>query len=114
MAKVAGILLAYPGLKIQVEGHTDSIGSDEYNQKLSEQRADAVRDYLTSQGVPPDTMTAVGLGKADPVASNTTDAGRQQNRRVEMVVSGEPIGIGDMTSGIGVAITQIGTPVVQN
>ena len=96
LAKVAGILLAYPGLKIQLEGHTDSIGSDEYNLKLSDQRAGAVRDYLTSQGVPPNTMTATGMGKADPVASNTTDAGRQKNRRVEMVVSGEPIGIGDI------------------
>jgi outer membrane protein OmpA-like peptidoglycan-associated protein len=99
LAKVAGILLAYPGLKIQLEGHTDSIGSDEYNQKLSEQRANSVRDYLTSQGVPNNTMTAVGLGKADPVASNSNEAGRQKNRRVEMVVSGEPIGIGDIGSG---------------
>jgi outer membrane protein OmpA-like peptidoglycan-associated protein len=93
MAKVSGILLAYPGLKIQAEGHTDSIGSDEYNQKLSEQRADAVRDYLVAQGVPAASVTAVGLGKADPVASNETAAGRQRNRRVELVVSGEPIGI---------------------
>jgi len=99
LAKVSGILLAYPGLKIQLEGHTDSIGSDEYNQKLSEQRAGAVRDYLTTQGVPSNDTTAVGLGKADPVASNTTDAGRQKNRRVEMVVSGEPIGIGDISAG---------------
>jgi len=93
MAKVSGILLAYPGLKIQVEGHTDSIGSDEYNQRLSEQRADAVRDYLAAQGVPSGSVTAVGLGKAQPVASNDTAAGRQQNRRVELVVSGEPIGV---------------------
>jgi outer membrane protein OmpA-like peptidoglycan-associated protein len=99
LAKVSGILLAYPGLKIQLEGHTDAIGSDEYNQKLSEQRAGAVRDYLTSQGVPQDTTTAVGLGKQDPVASNDNAAGRQRNRRVEMVVSGEPIGIGDISSG---------------
>jgi outer membrane protein OmpA-like peptidoglycan-associated protein len=94
MAKVSGILLAYPGLKIQVEGHTDSIGSEEYNQRLSEQRADAVRQYLVAQGVPTSTVSAVGFGKADPVASNDTAAGRQQNRRVELVVSGEPIGIG--------------------
>jgi outer membrane protein OmpA-like peptidoglycan-associated protein len=100
LAKVGGILLAYPGLKIQLEGHTDSIGSDEYNQKLSEQRAGSVRDYLTSQGVPADTMSAIGLGKADPVASNANDAGRQRNRRVEMVVSGEPIGIGDISTGM--------------
>ena len=95
MAKVSGILLAYPGLKIQLEGHTDSIGSDEYNLKLSQQRGNAVRDYLLEQGVPSSTVTAIGLGKADPVASNATDAGRQRNRRVEMVVSGEPIGISD-------------------
>jgi outer membrane protein OmpA-like peptidoglycan-associated protein len=98
LAKVSGILLAYPGLKIQVEGHTDSVGSDEYNMKLSQQRADAVRDYLVTQGVPAPTVGAIGLGKADPVASNDTAAGRQQNRRVEMVVSGEPIGIDTATS----------------
>jgi len=93
LAKVSGILLAYPGLKIQVEGHTDAVGSDEYNMKLSQQRADGVREYLVSQGVPGQTVVATGLGKADPVASNDTAAGRQQNRRVEMVVSGDPIGI---------------------
>jgi outer membrane protein OmpA-like peptidoglycan-associated protein len=93
MAKVSGILLAYPGLKIRVEGHTDAIGSDEYNQKLSESRSGAVRDYLVQQGVPAASVTAIGLGKADPVATNDTAAGRQQNRRVELVVSGEPIGI---------------------
>jgi outer membrane protein OmpA-like peptidoglycan-associated protein len=92
IAKVSGILLAYPGLKLQLEGHTDSVGSDEYNQKLSEQRADAVRDFLLAQGVQNGNVTAVGLGKSDPVASNDTNAGRQQNRRVELVVSGEVIG----------------------
>jgi len=97
MAKVSGILLAYPGLKIQLEGHTDSIGSDEYNMMLSQQRADAVRNYVTGQGVPASTVTAAGLGKSNPVASNDTAAGRQRNRRVEMVVSGEPIGIGELT-----------------
>ena len=97
MAKVAGILLAYPGLKIQLEGHTDSIGTDEYNQKLSEQRAGAVRDYVTEQGVPAPNVTAIGLGKTNPVASNDTDAGRQRNRRVEMVVSGAPIGLDTTT-----------------
>ncbi|MBV9506934.1 MAG: OmpA family protein, partial [Acidobacteriia bacterium] len=93
MAKVSGILLAYPGLKIQLEGHTDNIGSDDYNMKLSQQRADAVRDYLTAQGVSSNSVSAVGLGKAGAVASNDTAAGRQKNRRVDMVVSGEPIGI---------------------
>jgi outer membrane protein OmpA-like peptidoglycan-associated protein len=93
LAKVSGILLAYPGLKILLEGHTDDIGTDEYNLTLSDRRAGAVRDYLVSQGVPAASLSAVGLGKSDPVASNETDAGRQQNRRVEMVVSGEAIGI---------------------
>ena len=68
LAKVSGILLAYPGLKIQLEGHTDSIGSDDYNQTLSERRADSVREYLVTQGVPGDTVSAVGFGKANPVA----------------------------------------------
>ena len=93
LAKVSGIVLAYPGLKIQLEGHTDSIGSEEYNMKLSQQRAEAVRDYLSAQGVPADSMTAKGLGESDPVASTSTDAGRQRNRRVDMVVSGAPIGV---------------------
>ncbi len=92
MAKVSGILLAYPGLKLQLEGHTDSVGSDDYNLNLSQQRADAVRDFLAEQGVPVANISAVGLGKSDPVASNDTSAGRQQNRRVELVVSGEAIG----------------------
>jgi outer membrane protein OmpA-like peptidoglycan-associated protein len=105
MAKVSGILLAYPGLKIQVEGHTDSIGTDDYNQRLSEQRADSVRDYLTTQGVPPQSVTAVGYGKSRPVASNDSDAGRQQNRRVELVVSGEPIGV-EGTAGPGAMVHQ--------
>jgi outer membrane protein OmpA-like peptidoglycan-associated protein len=98
MAQVSGILLAYPGLKIQLEGHTDSIGSDQYNMKLSEQRANAVRDYLIEKRVRSSGVTAVGFGKANPVASNTTEAGRQRNRRVEMVVSGEPIGISELSS----------------
>ena len=92
LAKVSGILLAYPTLHLSVEGHTDSIGSDEYNQKLSERRAAAVRDYLVANNINPNNMIAKGLGKADPVASNDTAAGRQQNRRVEMVVSGDVIG----------------------
>ncbi len=96
LAKVSGILLAYPGLKIQLEGHTDSIGTDDYNMKLSQERADAVMQYLVTQGVQQGGLTSVGFGKANPVASNDTDAGRQQNRRVEMVVSGEPIGVGNL------------------
>ena len=93
LAKVSGILLAYPGLKIKLEGHTDSIGTDEYNLKLSDQRANAVLEYLVSQGVKGESLSSQGLGKGSPVASNDTDAGRQQNRRVEMIVSGDPIGI---------------------
>ena len=81
-----------PGLNIEVEGHTDSVGSDEYNQKLSEQRASSVRDYLISQGLRADILTAKGFGETTPVATNDTAAGRQQNRRVELVVSGEVIG----------------------
>ena len=93
LAKVSGILLAYPGLRLQLEGHTDSIGTDEYNLTLSQKRADAVRDYLVSQGVLAANVSSVGLGKENPVASNDTNEGRQQNRRVEMVVSGDAIGI---------------------
>jgi outer membrane protein OmpA-like peptidoglycan-associated protein len=93
LAKVSGILQAYPGLKLQVEGYTDSVGSDEYNQKLSENRADAVRDFLVTQGVQPDNITATGYGKAKPVADNATSSGRAQNRRVNLVVSGDAIGV---------------------
>ncbi len=92
LAKVSGIVLAYPDLKLQIEGYTDSIGSDEYNQTLSDKRAEAVRDYLVSQGVNMNNVAARGLGKADPVADNTTASGRQLNRRVEMIVSGDVIG----------------------
>jgi len=92
LAKVAGIVLAYPGLRLALEGHTDSIGSDEYNMTLSQKRAESVREYLISQAVPTASITAQGFGKADPVASNASAAGRQRNRRVEMVVSGEVIG----------------------
>jgi outer membrane protein OmpA-like peptidoglycan-associated protein len=92
LAKVAGIVLSYPDLRLQMEGYTDNVGSDEYNQRLSERRAEAVRSYLIAQGVSAANLTAVGMGKSAPVASNATAAGRQQNRRVEMIVSGEAIG----------------------
>jgi len=92
LAKISGIVLAYPDLKLQIEGYTDSIGSDEYNQTLSDKRAEAVRDYLVSQGVSMNNVSAQGMGKADPVADNSTAAGRQLNRRVEMIVSGDVIG----------------------
>ena len=99
LAKVAGIVSGHPGLRLDVEGHTDSVGSDDYNQKLSEERGGAVRDYLVQQGMSSGSVTAKGLGKGDPVASNDTAKGRQQNRRVELVISGEVIG------------TEIGTPI---
>jgi outer membrane protein OmpA-like peptidoglycan-associated protein len=92
LARVAGILLAYPDLRLEVDGHTDSVGSDAYNQDLSEKRAGAVRDYLVQQGIPVSTVTTMGFGKTQPIASNSNAAGRQQNRRVEVVVSGEVIG----------------------
>jgi outer membrane protein OmpA-like peptidoglycan-associated protein len=92
LAKISGILLAHPGLTLQIEGHTDIVGSDEFNQQLSERRSDTVRDYLAEQGVPASSMTAKGYGKSQPVASNDTLEGRQRNRRVELVVSGEAIG----------------------
>jgi outer membrane protein OmpA-like peptidoglycan-associated protein len=92
LAKVAGILIAYPGLDIEVGGYTDNVGRDETNQKLSENRAGAVRDYLVQAGVATNSVTAKGFGDSLPVASNDNSAGRQQNRRVELVVSGEAIG----------------------
>jgi outer membrane protein OmpA-like peptidoglycan-associated protein len=91
LAKIAGLILAHPGLKMEVEGYTDSTGGDALNQKLSEKRADAARDYLVNQGVSSDKIVARGLGKADPIDSNTTVAGRKHNRRVELVVSGAGI-----------------------
>ena len=97
LAKLSGIVSAYPGLKLQVEGHTDSVGTPEFNQKLSEERAGAVREYLVQQGVDAASVTSAGLGEGLPIADNATSAGRQKNRRVEIIVSGEVIG------------TQIGT-----
>jgi outer membrane protein OmpA-like peptidoglycan-associated protein len=92
LAKVAGILLAYPGLNIEVGGYTDNVGGDQMNQTLSENRADSVRDYLVQQGVSSSAVTAKGFGNSLAVASNDNSAGRQQNRRVELLVSGEAIG----------------------
>jgi outer membrane protein OmpA-like peptidoglycan-associated protein len=106
LAKVSGIILGHPGLKIAVEGHTDSVGGDDYNMKLSENRAAAVRDFLVSQGVPASGVSAQGFGKTMPVADNGTAAGRQQNRRVELVVSGEILG----TTLTTVRTTGSGTP----
>jgi outer membrane protein OmpA-like peptidoglycan-associated protein len=92
LAKVAGIVSGHPGLKLAVEGHTDSVGNDDYNQKLSEQRGGSVRDYLVGQGMAAGSVSSEGFGKTKPVASNDTSSGRQQNRRVELVISGEIIG----------------------
>jgi outer membrane protein OmpA-like peptidoglycan-associated protein len=92
LAKVAGILIAYPGLNIAVGGYTDNVGGDQMNQKLSENRAGAVRDYLVAQGVVTTSISATGFGNTSPVASNDNSSGRQENRRVELVVSGDAIG----------------------
>ena len=92
LAKISGIVLAYPSLRLAIEGNTDSVGTAAFNQDLSEKRAEGVRSYLTQQGVPESSTTAAGFGKNQPIASNTTAEGRQQNRRVELVVSGEVIG----------------------
>ena len=92
LAKISGIVLAHPGLSLKVEGHTDSVGSEEYNQLLSEQRASSVRDFLVQQGVPDHSVTSRGFGKTQPAATNDTAEGRSKNRRVELVVTGAAIG----------------------
>jgi outer membrane protein OmpA-like peptidoglycan-associated protein len=102
LAKISGIVLAYPDLRLAIEGNTDSVGSDDMNQTLSEKRASSVLDYLAGQNIPTASMTSQGFGKTQPVASNDTAEGRQQNRRVELIVSGDVIG------------TTIGTVSLQN
>jgi outer membrane protein OmpA-like peptidoglycan-associated protein len=93
LAKVAGILIAYPGLNIEVGGYTDNVGGDAMNQTLSENRAGAVRSITWwKQGVTTNSVSAKGYGNTLPVASNDNAAGRQENRRVELVVSGDAIG----------------------
>jgi len=92
LAKISGIVLAYPDLRLAIEGNTDSVGTDAMNQQLSEDRAGSVRDYLAKENIPAASMTSKGFGKTQPVATNDTAEGRQQNRRVELVVSGEVIG----------------------
>ena len=92
LAKLSGIIQAHPGLNLAIEGYTDNTGTPDYNLKLSQQRSDAVRNFLISQGLSPDGITSTGLGQADPVADNTTTAGRKLNRRVEIIVSGQVIG----------------------
>jgi len=108
LAKVSGIVLAYPSLHVAVEGHTDSIGSDDYNQNLSEQRAEAVRDYFVQQGISSANLEAHGYGKTEPIASNDTAEGRQQNRRVELVLSGDAIGslVPTGTGGVSSALNK--------
>jgi outer membrane protein OmpA-like peptidoglycan-associated protein len=93
LARVSGILLAYPDLKVQVEGYTDNVGGADYNMKLSQERANAVETYLTSNGVQQPNVSATGYGMADPVADNSNSQGRAQNRRVQLVVSGAAIGV---------------------
>jgi len=92
LAKFSGIVLSHPGLNMHIEGYTDSVGDDAYNLTLSENRANSVRAYLVSEGLDPSTMTAEGFGKSNPVADNGTAQGRQMNRRVEIIISGEIIG----------------------
>ncbi len=92
LAKVTGILIAYPDIHVEVDGYTDSTGTPDINQQLSQERASAVRDYMTTQGVPAGSIAAQGFGQDNPVASNDTASGRQQNRRVELVVTGQSIG----------------------
>ena len=86
--RISAVLEQYPDYRISVEGHTDATGADAYNQQLSERRAEAVRTALVAGGVDPGRITSVGYGKTQPIASNDTPAGRQQNRRVEVVVLG--------------------------
>ena len=93
LSKLSGIILSHPGLNLGIQGYTDNVGSDNFNLQLSQKRADAVRDYLIGQGLAAGTITSQGMGKADPVASNDSAVGRQQNRRVEIVVTGEVIGV---------------------
>jgi outer membrane protein OmpA-like peptidoglycan-associated protein len=102
LAKLTGIVLSHPGLALAVEGYTDNVGTDSFNQALSQHRANAVRDYLVQQGLEPNSVSAAGFGPTSPVAGNDTPKGRQQNRRVEIIVSGEVIGtkIGAATSSL--------------
>ena len=108
LAKVSGIILAYPGLKLEIDGFTDNKGTPQYNMTLSDKRAKAVQDFLIAQGVGPDAVTTRGFGESNPVASNATPAGRQQNRRVELVVSGSAIG-SNSTASPGSPGSTVGT-----
>ncbi len=92
LARLTGVLLSHPGLHVEVEGHADSVGAESFNQTLSEGRASSVRDYLVREGIAPNSVGTAGFGESQPVASNGTAAGKQQNRRVELIVSGDAIG----------------------
>ena len=98
LAKVAGILLAHPDIKVEVDGYTDSTGDPMFNERLSQERAASVESYLTQQGVQSSSISIHGFGEANPIASNDSAVGRQQNRRVELVVSGQSIGVASSPS----------------
>jgi outer membrane protein OmpA-like peptidoglycan-associated protein len=106
LAKISGVVEVHPGLVLRIEGHTDSTGAEDLNQRLSERRAGSVRDYLISQGVSPNSISAAGFGKSRPVASNSTASGRQLNRRVEIVVTGSVIGSTSSVQGSDAAKLQ--------
>ena len=115
LAKVAGIVLAYPDLKLEIDGYTDSTGTAQRNEVLSEQRAASVRDFLLSQGVSANNVIARGFGEENPIASNETASGRKMNRRVELVMSGTAIGMNTAPgNSVSPTVTQqpsaIGTP----
>ncbi|MGB9313261.1 MAG: OmpA family protein, partial [Candidatus Acidiferrales bacterium] len=93
LAKLSGIIQAHPGLNLAIEGYTDTTGTADFNMTLSQQRSDTVRTFLITQGLSPDSITSKGLGEADPIADNSTAAGRKLNRRVEIIVSGQVIGV---------------------
>ena len=97
LSKVAGVLIAYPDMRIEVDGYTDSTGNPMSNEQLSQERAASVQSYLTQQGVSASSISIHGFGEANPVASNESLEGRQQNRRVELVVSGQSIGTAELT-----------------
>lgn len=96
--KLAAFLVRYPTRTAIIDGYTDSIGSDDYNQGLSERRAESVKDFLVNQGVDSPRLTASGMGKTAPVASNATATGRQQNRRVEVTISNPPVAVAAATA----------------
>jgi outer membrane protein OmpA-like peptidoglycan-associated protein len=93
LSKIADIITSHPGVHVAIEGHTDSVGTDEYNQQLSERRASSVRSFLVQNGVPPTSVSSTGFGESQPVATNDTAAGRQTNRREELVVTGDVIDV---------------------